>query len=40
MYLSKGKEWNEMELSNLDWMFFKIKKMERKENEWNVSNLV
>ena len=21
MYLSKGKEWNEMELSNLDWMF-------------------
>ena len=21
MYLSKGKEWNEIELSNLDWMF-------------------
>ena len=21
MYLSKGKEWNGMELSNLDWMF-------------------
>ena len=21
MYLSKGKEWKRMELSNLDWMF-------------------
>ena len=21
MYLSKGKEWNEMELSNLNWIF-------------------
>ena len=27
MYLSKGNEWNEMELSNLDWMF---KMKERK----------
>ena len=33
MYLSKGKEWNEMELSNLDWMFFKIKEWKgRKMN--------
>ena len=39
MYLSKGNEWNEMELSNLDWMF-KNKGMENNENEWNVSNLV
>ena len=35
----KGKEWNRMELSNLDWMFWN-KGMERNENEWNVSNLV
>ena len=39
MYLSKRKEWNEMELNNLDWMFWN-KGMERNENEWNVSNLV
>ena len=34
-----GKEWNEMDLSNLDWMFSN-KKMEINENEWNVSKLV
>ena len=28
-----------MELSNLDWMFYN-KRMERNENEWNLSNLV
>ena len=39
MYLSKRKEWNEMELNNLDWMFWN-KGMEKNENEWNVSNLV
>ena len=39
MYLSKRKEWNEMELNNLDWMFWN-KGMEMNENEWNVSNLV
>ena len=39
MYLSKRKEWNGMELSNLDWMF-KNKGMENNENEWNVSNPV
>ena len=27
------KEWNEMELSKLDWIFKK-----KNENEWNVSN--
>ena len=35
MYLSKGKEWKEwngIELSNLDWMFWN-KGMERNENE-------
>ena len=39
MYLSKENEWNEMELSNLDWIFYN-KGMEMNENEWNVSNLV
>ena len=39
MYLSKGKEWKIMELSNLDRMFLN-KGMEMNENEWNVSNLV
>ena len=39
MYLSKRKEWNEMELNNLDWMFWN-KGMEMNEYEWNVSNLV
>ena len=34
-----GKEWNRMELSNLDRMFLN-KGMEKNENEWNVSNLV
>ena len=33
------KEWNRMELSNLDRMFLN-KGMERNENEWNVSNLI
>ena len=33
------KKWNEMELSNLDWMFLN-KGTEMNENEWNVSNLV
>ena len=39
MYLSKENEWNEMKLSNLDWIFYN-KGMEMNENEWNVSNLV
>ena len=30
VYLSKGNEWNRMELSNLDWMFYnKRMKMNR-----------
>ena len=33
-----GKEWNGIELNNLDWMFWN-KRMKINENEWNVSNL-
>ena len=39
MYLSKRNEWNEIELSNIDWIFLN-KGMENNENEWNISNLV
>ena len=39
MYLSKGKEWNGIKLSNLDQMF-QNKGMEMNENEWNVNNLI
>ena len=37
------KEWNKIELSNFDLMFFKLKEwkwMKMNENEWNVNNLV
>ena len=33
-----GKEWNEMKLSNLDWMF-QNKGMEMNENEWTFHSL-